>query len=116
MSITEAGTTPIRIDPDELTLAIARATNDHVNAVAPDLPPIQWSFSRGRPERHLDGLVDTGYTGLTDPRTVAQRWAQRLGLEEQPGRYGIREFIGAMAGFDRVRVWYIADRMAFYRR
>lgn len=111
MSITEPGVAPVRIDPDELSLAIARAASDYVNAVASDLPPIRWSLEGRRPVRHLDGLV----ADFKDPRTVAQRWAQRLGLQEQPGRYGIREFIGAMEGFDRVRIWYIADRTAFYQ-
>lgn len=114
MSTTEAGVTPIRIDPVELSLAIARATRDHMNALAPDLPPIGWHLRGSHADdRHLSGHADWG----PDSDAIARQWAERLGLAEQPPTsWGTRQFTGPMEGFDRISIWYIDDRAAFYRK
>ena len=109
----------LTIDARVLERVLDDAASKHINALAPDLPPLWWN------QRWLISLphwpILSGRVDHDDPQTVAEQWVARLGLSEVPEPLsGTRSWTGkALKSFGReysVDIWYVANREAFEAR
>lgn len=66
----------IAVDTGYASYVASRALSDHMNGLAPDLPPLNWS------------LRDQFVTGRSDDAELLTRWAAALGLKTRKASSG----------------------------
>ncbi|AHH16612.1 hypothetical protein NONO_c18120 [Nocardia nova SH22a] len=120
MTAIESARTALVIADVELRHALQRATSEHVNALAPDLPPIVWTRRTAHDlAPYLVGQVPLSFHDGAQAPAVAQQWAERLGLAEVGCSHeGGREWAGDALLYTggkqcNVRVWCVADEAAW---